>query len=133
MILVLIFAGCANFDKQGDLVKIQKQRINKLERQLSYKQKQVDRLKLRRWMNKPVSAQSGKQFVRLKKLVKAKKWVMALKESNRLKRMYPKSVKVAMYRAQIFKKMGLRKQAESERRSAKDLRARNSSGSSTRR
>ena len=53
--------------------------------------------------------------------IKNKQWVAALKESSKLKKSYPNSIKLARYRVAIFKKMGLKKQAISEINQLKKL------------
>lgn len=82
-------------------------------------------MKADRWANKPVKIDEGLALRPLKKQIKKKQWVEALKTSRHLKRKYPNSVKLAFYRYSIFKKMGLKKQAMTELKTAKSLREKN--------
>lgn len=121
---LFIVSGCANSQKRAKLMAIQKRRIAKLEKQLSVKQKTIEKMKVQRWVGQPVQTPEKVAFAKLRKLIKNKQWVLALKESSRLKNTHPRSVSLMEYRYKVFKKMGLTKQAIREYKKMQSLRAR---------
>ena len=122
---VFIFTGCVSSGKKDQIVKIQKVRIKQLEKQLQSKNKTIEKLKVQKWVNKPVQMSSKVALQPLKKLIKQKRWVEALKMSYQLKNKYPRSRRLAYYRIKILKKMGLSKQAAREAQHLRKLRSKN--------
>ena len=120
---VTILSGCSTPEKKQQLLSLQKRRILKLEKQVTKQTKYIDKLKAQKWTNKPVRVGEKLALRRLKKIMRQKKWVKALKLSSRIKKRYPKSRTLAKYRYVIFSKMGLTKQADSENRRFRKLQA----------
>ncbi len=107
-------------------------RINKLEKQLARKNQQIQKMKVKKW-TRPARAAESAAFRSLNEKVAAKQWVDALEESRRLKKLYPKSLRLTKMRAQIFAKMGLRKQAKHEVKIFRNLKANRNGKTKTRR
>ena len=123
IIPLIIVSGCSGKTKRDQLLKLQRVRIQKLERHLQAKENLIENLKAQRWVRSPVQKPVALELKALKGLIRKKDWVGALKLSGKLKKDYPRSIPLAKYRASIFKKMGLRKQARAEIRRAKRWRA----------
>lgn len=121
---LFIFSGCSTADKEKELLKVQQQRITGLKKQLARKNQEIQKLKANKWVNAPTQTPESVAIRPLKKLVDAKKWIPALKLSSQLNQQYPQSVKIPYYRYQIYKAMGLNKQANEIRRKIKKQQAR---------
>ena len=121
--LFLIFTGCSLQSKKNQLISIQKRRIKSLEAQLQKKSLEVDELKSNRLIRESHWENKKKELVSLKKLIKKKDWIPALKKSQVLKKKYPQSVKLRYYRYKILKRIGLKEQALKEKKVIKNLRA----------
>lgn len=119
----LIFSGCASETKKDEILGIQRNRIVKLERDLSRKNKIINELKAERWVKKPVKVSEATAFKPLREKIKIKDWVGALRVSSTLKQKHPNSLTLARYRYSIFKKMGLMNQANQELDWLKKLKA----------
>ena len=123
---ICIVSGCASKDKQSKLIAVQKRRIHVLENRLQKTEKRLDRFKSKQWLK--TSAHDKKRSLRqIKSLISQRKWIPALKKSSQLKKKYPKSITLRRYRFQIFKGMGLKKQALKEKGIYDRLRAQKSS------
>lgn len=123
--LIFIVIGCSTQNKREQLLSIQQQRILKLEQALLQKEKVINKMKVSRWVGQPVRVSEAVAFTKLNRLIENKKWVQALKESARLKKRYPKSIRLSGHRLKIFRAMGLSKQARKEGFMLKKLRAQN--------
>lgn len=114
IVSLIIFSGCASQTKREKILSIQKIRIKKLEKQLAIKQKTINHLKTQKWVSQPTPKPVSLALSPLKNHIKNKRWVAALRLSNKLKGEYPSSIRLTKLRVAIFKKMGLKKQAMEE-------------------
>ena len=121
ILCLFIVSGCANKTKQSRVIGIQKIRIKRLEQQLAAKNKIIEDIKTDKLIRTPPPVPLSKALLPLKKKMRKKQWVSALKLSSELKKQYPTSLRLAKYRIAIFKKMGLEKQASSEVHSIKKI------------
>lgn len=119
--LVFIFSGCSSPSKKNQLLSLQQRRIKKLEHQLKKKDRQIQKLKTSRWVNKPIRKDETLAFKPLRQLIRQKNWPRALQVSSELKKQYSSSAQLRIYRYQIFSKMGLLEQANQEKRMARKL------------
>jgi hypothetical protein len=117
LLSLIIFIGCSTSKKEDEIARLQRVRIQKLERRVARQDKIITDLKQSRWIKKPADFSEGQALLPLKKLMTEKRWVEALKKSSELKRRYPNSRLLSRYRVTIFKKMGLKKQAHKEAQS----------------
>ena len=121
LFLALTISGCSSGSKKKDqIISIQKRRIQILESQLRKKSMEIEKQKVCHWM------EAGSEQIdmgSLKKWIQKKDWPQALRESHRLKEIYPKSPELSSYRYKIFMEMGLEEQAIRERQILRQLRA----------
>lgn|GEM_PF-2899299 len=108
-------AGCANSQHKKEIIEIQKNRIEKLEKYARKQKRTIEKLKAKAWSKPPVEDSSAGQS-QLEKLIRQKKWVSALKKSSELRERYPNSEKVLETRIFILRKMGLNKEANVEQK-----------------
>lgn len=74
-------------------------------------------------MRDPIVIDEKLAFEPLKRLIEEKNWIEALNESGKLKKHYNNSFQFHAYRHEIFKNMGLKKQAMEEQEILKSLHA----------
>ena len=111
---LIIVSGCSSKSKKEKILAIQKRRIHSLSTQLQEKEALIEKLKNQKWVK--VDVKKSPPLKQLHGLVKSKRWIAALKESSRLKKIYPQSIPLRKYRYQIFSSMGLEKQALNEKK-----------------
>ena len=88
------------------IIQIQRNRISNLEKQLSRKNREIQRLKLGRWLSPKRSPQPSLKFLR--KLMLEGHWAKALQTSFDLRRDHPRWAELSSLRVQIFKKNGIK-------------------------
>ena len=113
LITLITIAGCSTDSNKNKIISIQKSRIQKLENQLQRKNEVIGQLKANKWVNKTVKKDESVFLAPLNTMIKKGQWIKALKESSRLKKLYPFSAQLRMMRVKIFNKMGLKQQAQS--------------------
>lgn len=121
LFLIFIVSGCATESKKSQLLSLQQKRIQNLEKQLELDKKLIGKMKREQWVNRPIVKDESLALRPLKLLIKKNKWGEALHLSSQLKDQYPKSVRLRIYRHNIFKKMGLTQQAENEKNMARNI------------
>ncbi|MCB0379156.1 MAG: hypothetical protein KDD33_11755 [Bdellovibrionales bacterium] len=121
VVFLSILTGCSTAGKQRKIIKLQKDRILNLQKQLKQKQHQVDQLKAHKWLSPKVSMSEQASLSRLQGLMAKDNWVGALKESAKLKKAHPQSRRLLLSRVKIFNKMGLKDQARKEYAELKKL------------
>ncbi len=113
-LILITLIGCSTFQQKTEVISLQKKRIQRLEREVKRRDQQISKMENKLFVKTLQKDNEKKSLLKLKKMIGQKQWLQALQMSSRLKKQYPRSATLTQYRAIIFKRMGLKRQAELE-------------------
>jgi len=122
-LILITLIGCSTFTQKSEVISLQKKRIQRLEQEVKRRDQKISKIENKLFVKSLQKENEKKSLLKLKKMMGQKQWLEALQESARLKKQYPRSATLTQYRAIIFKRMGLKRQAQLEYNQFKALSA----------